>query len=160
MALVVKAKYDYDSGHEDDLRFTAGQLITVLEEVDEEWYNGEFTGSDGVRHQGMFPRNFVTIANVPAPPEHRPVRRHETGEKESTPKSIGSSETSAPPPQPTKSHVDPTVKAPASPPSPSTKIKQEPKPQVKEAQSVHSKSFYKISANTCAGCHECDYAST
>ena len=59
MAIEVKAKYDYNSGHEDDLSFAVGQIITVLEEVDDEWYNGEYVDSEGRRLQGMFPRNFV-----------------------------------------------------------------------------------------------------
>ena len=62
MAKEVKAKYDYNSGHEDDLSFTAGQMITILEEVDDEWYNGEYHDAQGKRHQGMFPRNFVVVA--------------------------------------------------------------------------------------------------
>ena len=62
MAKEVKAKYDYNSGHEDDLSFTAGQMITILEEVDDEWYNGEYHNAQGKRHQGLFPRNFVVVA--------------------------------------------------------------------------------------------------
>src|SRR5271163_2816705 len=64
MAKEVKAKYDYNSGHEDDLSFSAGQIITVTEEVDEEWYNGEYVDGHGNVCQGMFPRNFVV--GVPA----------------------------------------------------------------------------------------------
>ena len=60
----VKAKFDYNSGHEDDLSFTAGQVIKVTEEVDDEWYNGEYLDNQGNIRQGMFPRNFV----VPIPP--------------------------------------------------------------------------------------------
>src|ERR1700686_308734 len=64
MASLVKGKYDYNSGHEDDLSFSAGQIITVIGEEDDEWFSGEYTGSDGKHYHGMFPRNFVTI--VPA----------------------------------------------------------------------------------------------
>jgi len=59
MRLEVKGKYDYNSGHEDDLSFNAGQIIAVTEEVDDEWYQGEYTDGEGHLHQGMFPRNFV-----------------------------------------------------------------------------------------------------
>jgi myosin tail region-interacting protein MTI1 len=62
MGLEVKAKYDYNSGHEDDLSFNAGQIIQVTEEVDDEWYNGEFNDRGQLR-RGMFPRNFVSIIN-------------------------------------------------------------------------------------------------
>ena len=61
----VQAKYDYNSGHEDDLVFLAGQAITVTEEVDKEWFSGEYVDARGIMHQGMFPRNFV----IPMTPE-------------------------------------------------------------------------------------------
>jgi myosin tail region-interacting protein MTI1 len=61
MVTEVKAKYDYNSGHEDDLSFTAGQIINIIEEVDEEWYNGAYVDGQGKLHQGMFPRNFVIV---------------------------------------------------------------------------------------------------
>lgn len=60
----MKGKYDYNSGHEDDLSFNAGQIIIVTEEVDEEWYQGEYTDTEGHQRRGMFPRNFV----VPSKP--------------------------------------------------------------------------------------------
>jgi hypothetical protein len=78
MASVVKAKYDYDSGHEDDLSFFAGQIINIIGEEGEEWYNGEYVGSDGNRRQGMFPRNFVTTM----PPKVEATRIVEHREKE------------------------------------------------------------------------------
>ena len=59
MTTEVKAKYDYNSGHEDDLSFASGQILTVIEEIDGEWYFGEYVDGNGRRHQGMFPRNFV-----------------------------------------------------------------------------------------------------
>jgi len=62
MRFEVKGKYDYRSGHEDDLSFNAGQVIVVTEEVDEEWYQGEYTDNDGRLRQGMFPRNFVVAS--------------------------------------------------------------------------------------------------
>ena len=39
----VKAVYDYSSPHDDDLSFTIGQIITVTEEEDQDWYVGEYT---------------------------------------------------------------------------------------------------------------------
>jgi myosin tail region-interacting protein MTI1 len=72
MAIQVKAKYDYHSGHEDDLSFSAGQILNVTEEVDEEWYNGEYHDGNGTHHRGMFPRNFVTL-NTPESSSERPV---------------------------------------------------------------------------------------
>jgi hypothetical protein len=56
----VKAIYEYKSDFEDDLAFGVGQLITVTEIEDEEWYSGTYDGKSG-----MFPKNFVE--NVPEP---------------------------------------------------------------------------------------------
>lgn len=61
MRLEVKAKYDYNSGHEDDLTFRAGQIIQVFEEIDAEWFNGEYSDAQGNLQRGMFPRNYVSI---------------------------------------------------------------------------------------------------
>ena len=77
----VKAVYDYSSPHEDDLGFTNGQIITVTDEEDTEWYYGEFEGPDG-KHQGLFPRNFVERYEPTTPP--RPSRRAKRDEAESS----------------------------------------------------------------------------
>lgn len=68
----VKALYEYTSPHEDDLAFPAGQIITVTEEEDAEWYAGEYVDDAGTKHEGIFPRNFVEKYEPTAPP--RPVR--------------------------------------------------------------------------------------
>lgn len=70
----VKALYEYTSPHEDDLTFDAGQIITVTEEEDDDWYNGYYTkASSGAKREGIFPRNFVEKIPEPmAPP--RPSR--------------------------------------------------------------------------------------
>lgn len=58
----VKAIYEYKSDFEDDLAFGVGQLITVTEIEDEEWYSGTYEGKSG-----MFPKNFVEIVPEPLP---------------------------------------------------------------------------------------------
>ena len=68
----VRAVYDYDSPHDDDLSFANGQIITVTEEEDADWYVGEYTDDSGTKHDGLFPRNFVEKYE-PAPPP-RPNR--------------------------------------------------------------------------------------
>ncbi|TPX12028.1 uncharacterized protein E0L32_007331 [Thyridium curvatum] len=68
----VKAVYEYNSAHEDDLQFHIGQIITVTEEEDDEWYTGEYVDESGAKQEGMFPRNFVEKYEPTAPP--RPVR--------------------------------------------------------------------------------------
>lgn len=52
----VKAIFEYKSDFEDDLSFPVGQLITVTEVEDEEWYTGTYNGKSG-----MFPKNFVEL---------------------------------------------------------------------------------------------------
>ena len=68
----VRAVYDYASPHDDDLSFPNGQVITVTDEEDVDWYFGEYLGSDGSKHQGLFPRNFVEKYEPETPP--RPSR--------------------------------------------------------------------------------------
>lgn len=68
----VKAVYEYTSPHEDDLHFPNGQIITVTEEEDDDWYSGEYVDTEGVKQEGIFPRNFVEKYEPQAPP--RPVR--------------------------------------------------------------------------------------
>ncbi|KFY21725.1 hypothetical protein V493_07174 [Pseudogymnoascus sp. VKM F-4281 (FW-2241)] len=68
----VKAVYEYTSPHEDDLHFPNGQIITVTEEEDDDWYSGEYVDAGGVKQEGIFPRNFVEKYEPQAPP--RPVR--------------------------------------------------------------------------------------
>lgn len=68
----VKAIFDYASPHEDDLSFPNGQLITVTEEEDDEWYYGEYKDADGITRSGLFPRNHVERFEVATPP--RPAR--------------------------------------------------------------------------------------
>ena len=50
----VKALYDYHSNEATDLSFTAGAVIHVLNQIDENWIEGEHEGNIG-----LFPANFV-----------------------------------------------------------------------------------------------------
>ncbi|KAI4161109.1 MAG: hypothetical protein LQ342_005146 [Letrouitia transgressa] len=68
----VKAVYEYSSPHDDDLSFSHGQIITVTEADDVDWYYGEYTDSSGVIQEGIFPRNFVKMYEPETPP--RPSR--------------------------------------------------------------------------------------
>lgn len=75
----VKAIYEYASPHDDDLQFPIGQIITVTDEEDDDWYSGEYTDDAGLLHEGIFPRNFVEKYEPVAPP--RPTRtRHKHSE--------------------------------------------------------------------------------
>ncbi|KAI1876791.1 uncharacterized protein JN550_000863 [Neoarthrinium moseri] len=68
----VKAIYEYTSSHEDDLPFDVGQVMTVIEDDDPDWYTGEYVDASGEKREGIFPRNFVEKFEPVAPP--RPTR--------------------------------------------------------------------------------------
>ena len=68
----VKAIYDYSSPHDDDLSFSNGQILNVTDEEDADWYYGEYTEANGIKQQGLFPKNFVERYEPATPP--RPSR--------------------------------------------------------------------------------------
>ncbi|EGD94661.1 SH3 domain-containing protein [Trichophyton tonsurans CBS 112818] len=78
----VKAVFEYTSEHEDDLNFSIGQIITVTEEEDADWYYGNYTNHAGAKQEGIFPRNFVEKYEPPAPP--RPTRPARTRKESET----------------------------------------------------------------------------
>ncbi|CDS42920.1 nostrin [Echinococcus multilocularis] len=51
-----KALYDFEAEQDDDLSFKKGDIATILEKVDDQWYFGE---KDGRR--GHFPVEFVQV---------------------------------------------------------------------------------------------------
>ncbi|KAK0743559.1 hypothetical protein B0T18DRAFT_490252 [Schizothecium vesticola] len=110
----VKAVFDYASGHEDDLPFSIGQIITVTDQDDADWYGGEYVDDAGVKQEGIFPRNFVQKYEPTAPP--RPTRTKTKRD------SIASPEVAAAPVFPPASPPQPAPEpedAPASPRAPS-----------------------------------------
>lgn len=74
-AYKVKAVYEYSSEEPDDLTFAVGQVITITEEVDADWLEGEYTDASGIKKSGIFPNNFVEKyePEVPSRPA-RPTR--------------------------------------------------------------------------------------
>lgn len=68
----VKALYEYKSDYDDDLTFQPGQVITVTEIEDDEWFLGNYNGKSG-----MFPKNFVEKYEPAVPVPERP-RKKET----------------------------------------------------------------------------------
>ncbi|KAK1148665.1 assembly of actin patch protein [Aspergillus melleus] len=101
----VRAVFEYSSNHDDDLNFTIGQVITVTEEEDADWYYGEYTDSSGSKAEGIFPKNFVEKYEPPAPP--RPTR----------------------PSRPKKESEPVPAPAPAPPPEPKAQPEPEPEPE-------------------------------
>lgn len=55
--------YNYDATDEDELSIVKGDIIAVIEELDEGWWVGEQTNSSGKR--GMFPANYCKSCDPP-----------------------------------------------------------------------------------------------
>jgi myosin tail region-interacting protein MTI1 len=72
----VKAVYEYNSGVEDDLQFDNGQIITVTDDEEADWYTGEYVNAAGEKVEGLFPRNFVEKYEpaIPSRPARAPKR--------------------------------------------------------------------------------------
>lgn len=60
---MVRALYDYDGTEADDLPFKEGDLIVLVQVVDEEWMEGELNGATG-----YFPSSYVEMATAAPPP--------------------------------------------------------------------------------------------
>ena len=133
----VKAVYDYSSPHDDDLSFTNGQIITVTEEEDADWYVGEYTDDNGIKHEGLFPRNFVEKYEPQPPPRPNRASRYQPLEHpaaemapptpvipQQEPESVQHKESEAPKSQPPPLQVPFTAskveQSPLSPTSPSS----------------------------------------
>ena len=136
----VKAIYDYASPHDDDLSFALGQIITVTEEEDADWYVGEYVDDNGTKQDGLFPRNFVERFEPQPPPRPNRASRHQPLEQpphaesapptpvipqaepepepepQHEPQPVQREESAAPKPQPPPLQVPP----PASQPEPSS----------------------------------------
>jgi myosin tail region-interacting protein MTI1 len=80
MLFRVKALYEYSSPHEDDLSFPQGQVISVTEEEDADWYVGEYVDAAGVKQAGLFPKNFVEKFEPEMPPRPTRPTRHKQPE--------------------------------------------------------------------------------
>ncbi|ATY67163.1 SH3 domain [Cordyceps militaris] len=115
----VKALFEYTSPHDDDLNFPLGQVMTVTEEEDDEWYGGEYVDEDGVKKEGIFPRNFVEKFEPTPPP--RPTRTR-TKKPDDAP-----AHQQQPEPEPEK--PEPVPVTAASPSTPAAPPRDEPEPE-------------------------------
>ncbi|KAI8337504.1 hypothetical protein BC941DRAFT_470393 [Chlamydoabsidia padenii] len=65
-----KAIFEFEGQAQDELSFNVGDLITVVEPVDEGWWMGEIN-QDGIRRRGIFPVDYtedVTTTMTRSPP--------------------------------------------------------------------------------------------
>lgn len=127
----VKAVFEYSSPHEDDLNFPIGQIITVTEEEDDDWYVGEYLDENRDLKKGMFPKNFVEKYEPQLPPRpnrasrYKPVEQPQVQAVPPTPEipqqeaaPVEEKEAEPPKPQPAPIEISATVKSQPSPASP------------------------------------------
>lgn len=136
----VKAVYEYTSDEPDDLTFPIGQVIAITEEIDADWYEGEYTDASGIKKSGIFPNNFVekyepevpSRPSRPARPKQEPqeppvpAAAPKEPEPESEPANQSDDEEDAPPvPAAAKPHPPP-VTIPKDPPQPREELRSPP----------------------------------
>jgi hypothetical protein len=104
-ALKVKAVYEYTSEEPDDLSFPVGQVINITEEIDADWYEGEYTDTVGVKHSGIFPNNFVERyePEIPLRPT-RPARAKQDAQPAAVPIAAPREPEPEPEPEPQPEH--------------------------------------------------------
>ncbi|KAF9422635.1 hypothetical protein BGZ94_008532, partial [Podila epigama] len=66
----VKALYNFDATGEGELSLRKGDVIGIVEEIDEGWWIGELVDADGVRQEGMFPSNYCEEIDPESLPTH------------------------------------------------------------------------------------------
>ncbi|KAG0371499.1 hypothetical protein BGX24_001576 [Mortierella sp. AD032] len=62
-----RALYNFDATAEGELSLRKGDVIRIIEEIDEGWWEGELVDASGGRLEGMFPSNYVE--EIEQPPE-------------------------------------------------------------------------------------------
>lgn len=99
----VKAVFEYKSEEPDDLNFENGQIITVIDKEDADWYTGEYLNASGDKVEGIFPRNFVEKYEpaIPSRPVRAPKRAQTQEASEHVPEPLA--------PQPVQPPAEPQI---------------------------------------------------
>lgn len=58
--------YDYKAANEDEMSFSKGQLISVFDKNDPDWWKGEVNGVTG-----LFPTNYVKMTTADTDPSQQ-----------------------------------------------------------------------------------------
>jgi hypothetical protein len=136
--LKVKAVYEYTSEEPDDLSFPIGQVISITEEIDADWYEGEYTDHTGVKRSGIFPNNFVEKyePEIPSRPS-RPTRPKQDSQTSAIPSVVAQHE---PEPEQLREEEEDTPPVPAAskPQPPPVIIPDEPARVLDEVRSPPS----------------------
>ncbi|KAF9432077.1 hypothetical protein BGZ76_011298 [Entomortierella beljakovae] len=55
----VRAIYNFDASADEELSLRKGDIVRVIEKIDDGWWDGELFDKNGIRYGGMFPSNYV-----------------------------------------------------------------------------------------------------
>lgn len=58
--------YDYKAANKDEMSFSKGQMISVFDKNDPDWWKGEVNGITG-----LFPTNYVKMTTVDSDPSQQ-----------------------------------------------------------------------------------------
>ncbi|KAF9362796.1 hypothetical protein BGX34_005476 [Mortierella sp. NVP85] len=72
----VRALYTFDATCEEELSIQKGDIIRIVEEIDEGWWEGELVDANGVRQTGMFPSNYCEEIQSDSGSTHRQGSTH------------------------------------------------------------------------------------
>ncbi|KAF9096233.1 hypothetical protein BGX23_011727 [Mortierella sp. AD031] len=71
----VRALYNFDATAEGELSLRKGDIVRIIEEIDEGWWEGELIDPNGGRYEGMFPSNYVEEFEQPPQRPELPQRQ-------------------------------------------------------------------------------------
>ncbi|CAG8469419.1 4229_t:CDS:2 [Paraglomus brasilianum] len=114
----VKAIYEFEASGDDELTIAVDDVITVTEEIDEGWWNGEITDPDGTVRSGMFPANYTTEINEPISNRRTPTISRQSYDDSENEESIDTVRSRHVPPVPSRQSKPPPSKSSRSAPAP------------------------------------------